>query len=103
MSSSWATMITDVRLQKKSSGGDSVKIVIKDIKQFKKELLIQGYTQRGFARKIGISEPYANQIANGVRNPGPKITKRICEALGVQFEDFFYISDDKSNHKRGLK
>lgn len=68
-----------------------MKIRIKDVVKFKELILRKGYTQRGFGRAVGISEPYANQIANGERNPGPKVAKNICKTLGSKFDDIFFI------------
>ncbi|ONK21194.1 hypothetical protein BLX87_22975 [Bacillus sp. VT-16-64] len=77
-----------------------MKIKLRDVDEFKKLLLINGYTQRGYGRKIGISEPYANQIANGTRNPGPNIAKKTVELLQVEFDEIFFIeSACKSNQK----
>lgn len=70
-----------------------MKIKLKSVDEFKRLLLTNGFTQRGFGRKIGISEPYANQIANGTRNPGPQIAKRTVELLQVDFDDIFFIDD----------
>jgi DNA-binding XRE family transcriptional regulator len=68
-----------------------MKIKLKDVDIFKKMLMISGFSQRGLARTVGISEPYANQIANGERNPGPKIAKMIVDALNCEFDDIFFI------------
>lgn len=70
-----------------------MKIILKDVDQFKKMLIINGYTQRSLAREIGISNPYANQIANGERNPGPQIAKKIADVLKTDFNDIFFIED----------
>ena len=74
-----------------------MKIKLKDTNKFKKILLIKGYSQRGFGRELGISEPYANQIANGTRNPGPKIANRIIELLSCEFDDIFFIDEDSKS------
>lgn len=77
-----------------------MKIKIKDIASFKRKLIVSGYSQRSFGRALGISEPYANQIANGTRNPGPEIAKNISKLLKVDFDDIFFIEfDSKSNQK----
>lgn len=80
-----------------------MKIKLKDKNKFKEILLIKGYTQRGYGRAIGISEPYANQIANGVRNPGPAIARKTSELLEVEFEDIFFIDyackSEREEHK----
>ncbi|WP_160804197.1 helix-turn-helix domain-containing protein [Virgibacillus halodenitrificans] len=70
-----------------------MKIKLRDVDQFKTLLLTNGLTQRGYGRAIGISEPYANQIANGTRNPGPAIAKKTTELLNVEFQDIFFIED----------
>src|SRR5690606_33530162 len=81
--------------------GVYMKIKLKDVEQFKKLLLMNGYTQRSYGRAIGISEAYAHQIANGTRNPGPKIAKDTAELLKVDFDDIFYIEDaHKSNQTK---
>lgn len=75
-----------------------MKIKLKNPDSFKTTLIVKGFSQRGFARELGVSEPYGNQIANGTRNPGPEIAKKITTLLEGDFEDFFYIlHDDKSN------
>lgn len=81
-----------------------MKIKLKDVDKFKELLLINGFTQRGYGRKIGISEPYANQISNGTRNPGPEIAKKTTELLSVKFDDIFFIDNDyKSEQKQRPK
>ncbi|MEN6462216.1 MAG: helix-turn-helix transcriptional regulator [Syntrophomonas sp.] len=68
-----------------------MKIILKDIEQFNELLLRKGFTKRELARQSNISEVYAQQIANGDRNPGTKVAKRICESLTVEFDDIFFI------------
>lgn len=68
-----------------------MKIKLRDVDRFKTLLMVSGHSQRSYARAIGISEPYANQIANGTRNPGPKIAKDTADLLEVKFEDIFFI------------
>lgn len=60
-----------------------------DVDSFLLELIKKGYTQRSFARKIGISSPYMSQIINGSRNPGPKVAKKVCDGLSVCFDEIF--------------
>ncbi|OZU88675.1 hypothetical protein CIL03_10320 [Virgibacillus indicus] len=76
-----------------------MKIKLKDVYLFKLNLINAGLSQRSYARKIGISESYANQIANGNRNPSPSVAKRTTELLGLDFNDIFFIEIAcKSNH-----
>lgn len=70
-----------------------MKIILKDVDAFKLLLLQNGYTQRSYGRAIGISGPYAHQISNGTRNPGPKIAKDTSKLLGVEFDDIFFVED----------
>lgn len=68
-----------------------MKIIIKDIALLNELILKKGFTQRGFGREINISEPYAHQVLNGKRNPGPKIAKNMADALGESFDSIFFI------------
>lgn len=78
-----------------------MKIKLKDPEKMQKELLIHGFTQRSFARKAGVGQSYFSQIVNGKRDPGPDVSKRITDALGVDFYDIFFIDDAcKCNQKQ---
>jgi transcriptional regulator with XRE-family HTH domain len=68
-----------------------MKIFLVNPDDFQKRIMISGYSMRGFARKIGISSPYIIQIANGSRNPGPKIAKKIVEGLGAEYDEIFFV------------
>ncbi|MGB9847405.1 MAG: helix-turn-helix transcriptional regulator [Desulfotomaculales bacterium] len=68
-----------------------MKIKLKNPLEFQELLLRKGFTQRAFGRAIGVAESYACQIANGERNPGPGVAKKICEVLEVEFDDIFFI------------
>lgn len=70
-----------------------MKITLKNIEDFNQLLLRKGFTKRELAKQSSISEVYAQQIANGDRNPGTKVAKRICESLNVEFDDIFFIQD----------
>lgn len=75
-------------------------IKIKDVEKLKKLMIVKGFTQRGLAKKIGISSPYATQVVNGTRNPGPKIAKDIADSLEVEFNDIFFIKDDSKSYQK---
>ena len=77
-----------------------MKIKLKDVDKFKTLLMTNGFTQRSYGRAIGISEPYAHQIANGTRNPGPKIAKDTADLLDVDFEDIFFIDNACKSDQR---
>lgn len=77
-----------------------MKIKLNDVQFFKLKLIMSGLSQREYARKIGISEPYANQIVNGIRNPSPSVAKRTVDLLDVEFSDIFFIEHAcKSNQQ----
>jgi len=79
-----------------------MKIVLKDTEKFNEMLLRKGFTKRELGRRSGISEVYSQQIANGDRNPGAKVAKRICESLEVDFDDIFFVIDiRKSKRNKG--
>jgi transcriptional regulator with XRE-family HTH domain len=80
-----------------------MKIRLRDVTDFKKRLLLKGVSQRGFGRAINVSESYAAQIANGSRNPGPEIAKKIVDFLEVNFDDIFYIVDDYKSDQAATK
>jgi len=50
-----------------------------------------GLSQRALAKQTGLSSAYLSQLERGKRNPGPDVAKRICSALGVDFETLFNI------------
>ncbi|MGG0486814.1 helix-turn-helix transcriptional regulator [Priestia aryabhattai] len=74
-----------------------MRIRLKNREEFKKILLMEGYSHRGLSRKLGLSEPYVNQIANGERNPSAQTAKKIIELLGKRFDDIFIIFNDNKS------
>lgn len=84
-------MITTARLQMQARRVITMKIKLINVDEFKTLLLMHGFTQRSYGRAINISEPYANQIANGTRNPGPLVAKKTVDLLQVSFNDIFFI------------
>lgn len=77
-----------------------MKIKIKDAEKIKKLMIIKGFTQKSLAEEIGISHIYANQVINGIRNPGAKIAKDITEVLEVEFNDIFFIQGDNKSYQK---
>ncbi|MEK4951669.1 helix-turn-helix transcriptional regulator [Bacillus sp. FSL W8-1127] len=68
-----------------------MKIVFKDVEQFRITLIQNGYSQRQFSKKIGVSEAYLHQIIHQKKNPSPAIAKRITGQLGLDFQDIFIV------------
>ena len=71
-----------------------MRIILKDCEKFLRLILIKGYSQRSFSRKLGYSEPYINQIIKRERNPSGQTAKRISELLEMEFDDIFKIEND---------
>jgi putative transcriptional regulator len=58
-----------------------------------------GYSQRELSRLIDASNSYITQIESGDRNPSPRLARKICEVLMVEFESIFFVEGvSKSNH-----
>lgn len=68
-----------------------MKIKFKNTEEFKKLLMIKGYSQRTFAEATNISNPHLNLIINGERYPSGKLAKKIVDQLELNFEDIFFI------------
>lgn len=72
-------------IQLKSQGG------------FNQELIKRGFSKRGFARSIGVSEATLIQISNGKQSPRPETAKKICSALDVEFDSIFEITNKRGD------
>lgn len=66
-------------------------IQFKNVDEFKKILMKEGYNHTSFAEVIEISQPFLSYIINGKRSPSPKVAKKMVETLGLKFDDIFYI------------
>lgn len=72
-------------------------IVVKNPQKLKEDLTSKGNTITAVAEELGYSKAYLSSIITGVRNPNEKVSVGICELLGKQFEDYFFI---RSVHKK---
>lgn len=72
-------------------------IVVKNPQKLKEDLTSKGNTITAIAEELGYSKAYISSIITGVRNPNEKVSIGICELLGKQFEDYFFI---RSVHKK---
>lgn len=80
-----------------------MKINFKDPNEFKKLLLMNGFSQKEFADTIGISAPYFSQVVSGERTPSGKLARKIVEKFNLEFEDIFFINDAcKSYQNRNI-
>lgn len=60
----------------------------------------RGYSQQGFADKLGISGNWLNKIENGKKRPGLETLMRIAESLDVTLNDIF-LDSNWSNQPKG--
>jgi transcriptional regulator with XRE-family HTH domain len=51
------------------------------------------FTERGFARQIGISQPHANNVLKGVRNLSPNVFDAILKYLHMSILDLALVED----------
>lgn len=75
-------------------------IVVKNPQKLKEDLTSNGNTITSAAEELGYSKAYISSIITGIRNPNEKVSIGICELLGKQFEDYFFI---RSVHKKITK
>lgn len=66
-------------------------IVVKNPQKLKEDLTSNGNTMTSVAEKLGYSKAYISSIITGVRNPNEKVSVGICELLGKQFNEYFFI------------
>jgi len=66
-------------------------IVVKNPEKLKKDLTSNGNTMTLIAEQLHCSKAYISSIVTGVRNPNEKVSIGICELLGKQFENYFFI------------
>lgn len=52
-----------------------------------------GFNQRIFSEKIGITDAYLSLIMNGKKHPSAKVAKQIVEILNCDFSDIFFIQE----------
>lgn len=50
-----------------------------------------GYTMTGLAQAAGISQQFISALIKGRYNPSAVTAKKICDALGVEFDEIFTI------------
>ncbi len=75
-------------------------VVVKNPQKLRADLMNNGNTITSVAEKLGYSKAYISSIVTGVRNPNEKVSIGICELLGKQFNEYFFI---QSVHKKITK
>jgi DNA-binding XRE family transcriptional regulator len=74
-------------------GRDNMKIKLKDPVEFRRILIVNGFSQAELAKTIQVTQPYINQIVNEERFPTAKIAKKITDELNLEFNDILFIDD----------
>lgn len=70
-----------------------MRITLKNPNEFRKIIIVHGYSQTDLARAVEITPSYLNQILNEERFPSGKVAKRIAGELNLEFHDIFFIND----------
>ena len=79
-------------------------IVVKNPEQLKTDLTSGVFSMTSVGKALGYSKAYISAIVSGIRTPNPQLAIGLCELLGKQFEDYFFISNvDKSQTKEVVK
>jgi len=60
-------------------------------------------TKTALARQIRMHRTHLSDLLAGRTNPGPKTRKRLLDALGGTFDEFFEIVDAGRRHSRRLR
>ncbi|MFF2907669.1 helix-turn-helix transcriptional regulator [Paenibacillus sp. NPDC057934] len=68
-----------------------MRIEVKDKNYLAELLMRKGFNKTQFSKEICLSQPMTIQITNGDRSLSPRIAKRICDVLEVEFDDIFEI------------
>ena len=70
--------------------------------KLKNTMIRRGFTGAGLARTTGISQSYIVNILQGKRSILPPTAKKICDALGCEFDDVFEIREGVDDGKVGV-
>lgn len=60
--------------------------------ELRNDMIRKGFTGKGLAEKAGISQGYIVYILQGKRSVLPPTAKKICDALGCDFDDVFIVN-----------
>lgn len=63
-----------------------------DVQPFLYEVLREKLTEREIsqselAKRVGVSQPYMNQLTKGMRVPSVELVRKICRELGLELSD----------------
>ncbi|MDQ0257943.1 transcriptional regulator with XRE-family HTH domain [Evansella vedderi] len=66
---------------------------IRDIDFLKEELKSKGISQTKLAKEMNCSQPYVNQVLNGLKDPRNSFCIKICRLLDKDFDELFVEYD----------
>jgi transcriptional regulator with XRE-family HTH domain len=68
--------------------------LVADTLEFQKHRIDKGMTQADLAEQIGYSVSYVSQVERGLRHPGPRFIKTLCDVLQQPRTVLFLSSED---------
>ena len=68
--------------------------------KIKKLRTARGYTQRDFARELGISAGYLSQIEMGLRSPSRSLLQRMADTFGASLD--YLLLNNKNGEIEGV-
>lgn len=68
--------------------------------KIKKLRTARGYTQRAFARELGISAGYLSQLEMGLRKPSRELVRRMADAFGASLD--YLLREDEGPAVEGV-
>lgn len=61
--------------------------------RFRMARIQHGLSIRGLADKAGVNPTTIHKLEKGLSSPHPNTAYKICDALGVKFDDLFELAD----------
>lgn len=68
-------------------------VYVKDLDTFIETIVKAGFSYRQLAKEAKSNPTTITLITKGERNPSPELAVNICNALGCQFDDIFFIEN----------
>ena len=68
-------------------------IVVKNPELLRQDLTNGVFSMTSVGKALGYTKAYISAIVSGTRTPNPQVAIGLCEILGKQFEDYFFISN----------
>jgi DNA-binding XRE family transcriptional regulator len=69
--------------------------IVTDQKNFIVTRIRAGLSQSALSKRANVSKTLICQIEKGDRNPSARTARKLCDALGVEFEEIFFIDSGR--------